>query len=51
MGGNVTWAGGITYLCGSYTNGVMGYGQRGVADIMDRVAVLLYRTVHFLWPV
>jgi hypothetical protein len=38
-GGDVTWGGGVTCLRGSYANRVTGYGQAGVADVMDRVAV------------
>jgi len=50
-GGDVTQGGGVTCLRGSYANGVTGYGRAGVADVMDRVAVFLYWSIHFIWPV
>jgi len=49
-GGDFMGGGGVMCLRGSYANGVTGYEQAGVADVMDRVAVFLYRTIHFIWP-
>jgi hypothetical protein len=48
-GGGGVFMGGGGLICqrGSYANGVTGYEQAGVADVMDRVAVFLYRTIHF----